>query len=1118
MLRIHFANHYETLTRLLFERLSGARGNVFAPDQLIVPSSAVRRSLTLALAEHQGVCANVQFSFLAQWLWQQIARLVPAVAEESPFAAPVLAWRVWAAFGEPDFVAAHPRLAAYLQGGDAVMRYQLAQRVAVLLELYLGERGDWLQDWLRARPAELHTTAASARQDERWQAELWQRITAEVGVDPLQPAARFIQALEQGGAALAASAGLPGSAHVFALPTMPQLHLQLLQALGRCVELHVYVLNPCREHWFELIDRRRLSHLAARGRAQAHEEGNCLLAAWGRQTQSHVEALVEICGDGAEDDGHFEAHGGPTLLAQLQDSILELRQIEPGSLAVHGDDRSVEVHVCHSLTRELEVLHDHLLGLFCDAQASGTPLQPSDILVVTPDLEAAAPLIDAVFGAAPQERRIPYTLSGRSSGGTNVAARALLALLSLVASRCAASEVFGLLQQAIVARRFGLDDDALQQLHDWMRDSGMRWGLDAAHRASFDVPAQARHTLGDGLERLFLGYALPAQATEPWREQLPCGDAEGSSAATLGAFWRYVDALQRLRAAVSVAQTPPAWVALLHDAIAIFVQPTDDELDDVRELQQAIRTLAAGMQRGGLAQGGAPAVPLAVLHLALAQALDDPVRGGVPSGSVTFTSMSSLRGLPFAVVCAIGLNDGSFPTAQRASEFDLMALRPRRSDRQRGSDERNLFLDLLLAARRSLYLSHTGRSARDNSPLPPSVLVSELLDLLVPAISDDPACAPALAHARRRLVVEHALQPFAVEAFAVDSEPRLRSFNRELGSALQHSLRAVALPHVPHAVALADDEADDEAVADPMPRFFGAALPAPGPEWREPTLAQLVEFFRNPCRYLLRRRLGIGLQRDAETLQDDEPFVPDWTSRNALARRLLPSVLQGADADSLRRLALAGIEWPAGALGTLALDRELQALHDFAARVRDASAAPCLAPHHVAIDIALDGEGWHLRAAFADLRGSGLVRWRYDATRAGDYLEAWLHHLALGVDAPHGVDPRTTWLSSDGRFGFEPCVDARALLRDLLRLYRRGLVEPLPFFPKSALQFVRSGREKAIAAWRCTAQHPHGEESDPAYRLALRGREEPLDAQFEACATAVFAPLLRHLVDARVPT
>ncbi|MFZ2649414.1 MAG: exodeoxyribonuclease V subunit gamma [Burkholderiaceae bacterium] len=1137
MLHIHFANRYETLTQLLLRRLGAGRSSVFAADQIIVPSAAVRRSLTLAIADHDGICANVQFDFLARWLWRQIGRLVSGIAEESPFAPAVLTWRVFTALSDKAFSTAHPRLAAYLDSADDVMRYELAHRVAALLDQYVTYRPDWLEAWQQQRPCSLGTQDSAAHKDEGWQAALWRCITGELGLEARHPGASFVEALQRSGPGAAARAGLPTHAHLFALPTMPPLHIGLLQQVGRAVDLHLYVLNPCREYWFEVIDRRRLSHLAARGRAQGHEEGNRLLAAWGRQTLSHVDLLVESCGDAATDDAHFEPHPADSLLAQLHNAILDLRDIEAGSFTLAPGDRSLEVHVCHSMTRELEVLHDHLLGLFADAAAGAVALRPCDILVVTPDLEAAAALIDAVFGTAPKDRFIAYSVSGRARSRVNAPARALLALLSLAASRFTASDIFGLLQQAIVARRFDLDDDALQQVHDWMRESGMRWALDAEHRASFDVPAHPRHTLADALDRLFLGYALPAQVAEPFAQLLPSGDAQGSAAVALGAFWRYAESLQRLHAALRGAQTPSAWAALLLDALETFTQAAGDEIDELRELQDTIRELTQAMHSGGVAQ----AVPLGVVRTALEQLLDDPARGGVPTGSVTFASMSSLRYLPFAVVCAIGLNDGAFPTGQRPPEFDLMALQPRRGDRQRRDDERNLFLDLLLAARSSLYLSYAGRSVRDNAPLPASVLVSELLEAVLPAIADDPASADSLRRARQRLVVEHPLQPFSISAFAIDGDPRLRSFNRELGDALRRSLPALALPQAPaqarDRIEVGDEpgqdsdtgdasevsevsessdgneESDEELGFDPLPPFFGTPLSAPEPQWREVSLAQLCEFFRNPCRYLLRRRLGITLQRDAEELQDDEPFLPDWPGRNALARRLLDSLLRGATPAEVARLASAGIEMPSGALGAHQLELELESLSGFAARVREATGQPILAPHQAAIRVELDAEVWQVRAGFADLRPSGLVRWRYDKMRANDRLDAWIWHLALCADPPGAAPLRTHWLAQDGALRLKAPDQPIAILGDLLRIYRRGLREPVHFFPKSAWAYCENGhnRYRAEQAWRVSKDRPYAEGADSAYRLALRGPVEPLNDEFFALAKAVFGPLREHV-------
>jgi len=444
-------------------------------------------------------------------------------------------------------------------------------------------------------------------------------------------------------------------------------------------------------------------------------------------------------------------------------------------------------------------------------------------------------------------------------------------------------------------------------------------------------------------------------------------------------------------------------------------------------------------------------------------------------------------------------------------------------------------LDLLLAARHSLYLSHTGRSVRDNTPLPPSVLVAELLDLLLPAIADDPASPPSLARARAQLVVEHPLQPFALPAFDPHSDPRLRSYHGELAEALRARLETP--PRRPQPTAAIDDAAaaddalasdssadsdidagadashDDASTDELLTPFFRAPLPAPGPEWRQVSLAQLMEFFRNPCRALLRRRLGIEMAADDDALQDDEPFVPAGRARAALAERLLPLLLKDTPAQDLETLAHAGVEMPDGPLGEGQLQRELQSLTAFAAELRAAAAEPVLPPQTHLLDLALAGEAWQLRWSFADLRPGGLLRWRYGPTRAGDRLAAWLQHLALCATPLDLVARRTRWLSSDGQFSLEPCDDAAAQLHELLALYRHGLSEPLHFYPRTAWAFQCKGPSAARAAWQSTQTFSEGD--DAAYRLALRGIDQPLDARFETLARAVYGPLQALLRDER---
>src|SRR5574337_1865026 len=1101
MLHVHFSNRTEVLLARLLARLAAGGGDPFVADQVIVPSIAMRKAVTLAIARTQGVCANVRFSYLAPWLWQQLGRLLPGDAAVAPIEPAVLAWRIDAVFADRAFGAAHPRLAAYLAAADEVMRYALAAQVAELFDHYHSWRPEWIVAWQHGRCADTAASSEAERADARWQAALWQQLAAAGAVPAAIDRATLDAALQR-----LDPAGPASPVHLFMLPAMPPLHLDLLQRIGRSAEIHLYVFNPCREYWFELVDPKRLAWLATRDRAQQHEVGNLLLAAWGRQTQAQVDLLVDRCGDAMTDDAEFVAADGDSLLAQLQRSILDLRELAPGTVRAAPCDRSVEVHVYHSRTRELEVLHDRLLGLL----ASGEVQHPSEILVVTPDLDAAAPLIDAVFGTAPPERRIPYTISGRAGSRADAAARALAALLALATSRFGASEVFALLQHEVDARRFGLDGDARERVHDWLQAASVRWGLDAAHRAAFGVPAPDDHTWERGLERLLLGYALPADMAQPFAGALPAGDAEGSDAAVLGALVRFVEQLRWLHEALARAHGAAGWRALLDDVLERFLAPIGDEIDAVAELRAAIGGLTDAMRRAGRDDATAPPVPAAVLREALQRALDDPARGGVPGGGVTFSAMGSLRGLPYPVVAVIGLDDGAFPGARRASEFDLVALRPRRGDRQRRLDERNLFLDLLLAARRVFHLSHVGRSVRDNAPLPPSVLVADPLDLLVPAIAAEPAAAPSLAQARARLVVEHPLQPFALEAFARDDDPRRRSFDREIADALR---AIVAAPAAPAGEAGASIDDDDGGADEPLPPFFAAPLPPADARWREVSFDRLVEFFRNPCRYLLSRRVGIELARADQPLADDEPLVPDRASRSALARRLIPALLDGAAPDALRAIALACGDLSAGAIGREQLELELAAMRPFAAQVRALTASPCLPPRHVAIAFDLDGQPWQLGADFADLRPAGLVRWRYDELRAADLLCAWLAHLVLSAAPPEGVVPSTCQVATDRTLRFAaPAADARERLAELLRLYRRGLAEPIAFFPRSAWSLVDGGSlATARRVWTPRPDMPFAEGADPAYRLALRGRGDPLAGEFAALAQAVFAPALRAL-------
>ncbi|QXP90132.1 exodeoxyribonuclease V subunit gamma [Methylococcus capsulatus] len=1133
-LNIFFSNRFEILTQRLFDDLAQGPADPFVAEQVIVPSLAVRRRLELDHADRFGVCANVEFSYLAHWLWVQIGQVIE-VGASSPFAPATLTWRVFRMLGEEALVSAHPRLKSYLARADGAMRFDLAQRVAHLLEQYLTYRPDWLAAWLEGGPAS--GLPEASREDEAWQAALWRTLVDELEVRREHPSAAFFRAVEAMGPEATRRAGLPARAHLFCLPTIPPLYLDILGKLARWTELHLYVLNPCREYWFDIVDPRRLNYLEVRGDALYRETGNRLLANWGQQTQAHIDLLFDKAEGAVIDDAQFEPPARISLLAAVQEAILDLRDPEPGCCASVAGDRSIEVHVCHSLVRELEVLHDQLLALLARPDAP----KVSDILVVMPRLEEVAPLIDAVFGTAPAARRIPYAITGLRRTVANPAAAALLTLLGLFASRCKASAVYEFLQRPLVHARFGLGLDDLECIHEWFQAAGIRWGLNGAHRKAVGLPEVERHSFCDGLDRLFLGYAL-GDVPVQFDGRLPAGSPEGSEALALGGFAHFVDLLTHWHRVWSTPATAQTWGERLNAVVGAFLMETPETVPDLQEVREVIAALSRHWGEAAVTGTIEPEV----VRVALESLLDDPARGGTPSGRLTFTAMASLRSLPYRVVCVIGLNDGEFPHPDRPAEFDLIAQAPRRGDRQRRYDERNLFLDLLLAARERLYLSYTGRSVRDNAPLPPSTLLSELLDYLLPLVA---AAGESPEEARRRLVVEHPLQAFSPVYFdaAVAKDPRLVSFNSEYCEALRaarsrrpsgEGVRACeSLSREPEecSATLAERERADHGPAGPIAEeeqndpdfehapFFPAPMAVPEPEWREPNLDVLKRFFRNPCRYLLEQRLGLTLAEGEAELADDEPFLPAYFARSEVAERLLPLMLSAATEEAVEAVARAGIEFPQGQLGELLLKGELTRIREYAERIAGQTQEEPLQPLPGRLAFQIEGETWTLSGTLGQVWRRGLVRWRYDDTRPVDYMSGWLDHLFLNALAVRGVEPTTTWISRDGEYRFRPVAAAQERLRELVALYREGLRLPLHFFPRSAWAYAlglkqggsQAAERQARKRWEGSGDR-RGESEDLAYRQALRGQADPLDGAFFRTVRTVFGPLLDHLEDGRI--
>ena len=206
-----------------------------------------------------------------------------------------------------------------------------------------------------------------------------------------------------------------------------------------------------------------------------------------------------------------------------------------------------------------------------------------------------------------------------------------------------------------------------------------------------------------------------------------------------------------------------------------------------------------------------------------------------------------MRAIPFRHICLLGMNDGDYPRQVPAVDFDLMRHDYRPGDRSRREDDRYLFLEALLSARDSLYISWAGRNIRDNSERPPSVLVAQLRDYVADS------CSPALLSSLTR---EYPLQPFSDQYFNADS-----------------SLTTYAHEWEPESPAGADTF---DTPATPDSSMTTAAHPA---DMNILSLRDLVALLRNPPAVFFAKQLGIVFDDEELTGDDNELFKVDGLTR-----------------------------------------------------------------------------------------------------------------------------------------------------------------------------------------------------------------------------------------------
>jgi exodeoxyribonuclease V gamma subunit len=838
-LYLKVSNSLSQLSISLCNDLKTENTSVFTPHYLITQTEGMNNWLKLQMAAQMGIAANYRF-LKPNDLITHIHHLLIGNSAV-PLSPENQNWLLFKLLAQPEFINRFNHVANYYNhtaADNEIKRMALAQKIADLFDQYQIYRPQLIQSWNAEKQALAEGTQPLDTLHD-WQKYLWikaKQLSNNKLIDKTLIGDAIFDALAKPLLQQKLKQSLP-SVHLFGLSITTDYHLNLFYQIAQYVDITFHIINPAPEvYWFEDKSEKQLA--IARNKSFKNDiqnQGNTLLTNWGGIIKDTFSLLFknEYLLNAYQTVGTQEpiVH---TLLHKIQLDIFFNAAPDEQQPISYSDihDGSVSINACYTPVREVEVLYNYLVRMVDSRKTEA--FSPRDIVVMVSDIDAYAPYIKAVFENAPY--KFPFTIADESFLGEDTLSSALKAILLLHSANFTAEAVMQLLNHTYIRKRVGVSDVSL--IRRVVGEANISFGIEG-NLANETMFVSWKY----GLQRIIYGICMgnEEEYCDLQPSIYPLDRVEGDDALTLIRFCHFVQVLIDSIAQRNKNKDLQAWIAYIEQVLRNLVfEPSEEPNEDYQMLEKQLNKYA--QLRDIVTEN----LSYEVFSFSFLSSLGSTTKASTfVTGGITFCSLIPMRSIPFKVVALLGLNFDKFPRKEKTVSFSLIDKKIT-GDRNVKENDKHLFLETLLSAQQYLYISYIGQSVKDNTTIPPSALIDELLDYIQNACKQDNIEV-------KKMVTKHPLHSFSKQ-YDVPNTPLYNYLNH-----LQ------ATPFIPTASATATPELDFTNI----------------------NLDKLIKFFQNPFKTYYNNVLNIKYEADDVLLPENEIFELDNLQKWGLKNQLL---------------------------------------------------------------------------------------------------------------------------------------------------------------------------------------------------------------------------------------
>lgn len=716
--------------------------DLFAPQVVLVPNQGMRAWLLEEMAgllgssdgRRDGIAMNVHVDLMSG-----LPQLVsPWTRRDDP-------WR-----NESVVLHLHEIIGSSPQFGSLIERNGGALAAAMGMSErfsgYSAHRPSMIRAWALGRqvlvsdiPALSTGTRGASRAlplSQRWQFDLWRELRATLGT-PSRP--EIVSSMESLHPESAVEREKISQVLVFGVQSLTALDLEILEFLSRHKKVEVVVSQPTRglgQLWASSSKSRVCPELDGdipfllRPTEDNPPVGvDRLIHTW---TRSSMELQNILTWRGHEWRWlNTERNlGFNSLLSLAKQAVTEGRApSNPSQTHPVQEFASVQLHQCHSLGRQIEVVHDELMTLF----KSRSGLRPDEVAVVCANLENAAPLLEATFNrgfldSTGRKVRIPLAVAGASNPQEDPGTALISTLVREELRRFSIDDVLEIGSNGLVAKSLNISAEDIEIWASALNRARVQWGVDPADRRSegVDVDSDDSKTWLNGLERSLLGALLPRSAAggHTFAGRAPLGEMDLDDVGAISKLIVTVRSIARFVKETHVTKSLTQWCATTSTVVSELAGRSAGT-DGLLGLLDRMSSGSPGTENTATVQ-----ITFDEFCSYMRSCLPGLMRQThIRSGKVVASSIQQLRGVPYKVICFVGF-DREVLASPDLDASNLLSLQNIEGDPDPRLDQRRALLDLMCAANDCFIVTCTGRDLRRNTPVPLVTPLQEWLEFL----------------------------------------------------------------------------------------------------------------------------------------------------------------------------------------------------------------------------------------------------------------------------------------------------------------------------------------------------------------------------------------------------